>query len=69
MHLGAEVAAERLKAALAEQARMSDACSAAEGTAGEPVSRVRLQASNLQVAVCARMVNGRQGPQRAEAGS
>lgn len=52
------MAAERLKSALADQARWSDAHAAAQGTDGEGASHLRLQASNLQVAVCSRLVHG-----------
>lgn len=56
--MGEHMAAERLKLALAEQARLTQAHEDAAGTAGEPLSRVRLNASNLQVAVCSRMASG-----------
>jgi hypothetical protein len=56
--MGEELAAERLKTALAEQARLAAALEDAAGTNGEPASRIRLQASNLQVAICSRMVDG-----------
>lgn len=56
--MGEEVAAKRLEMALADQARLSEAVEAAAGTPGEMASRMRLQASNLQVAVCERMLNG-----------
>jgi hypothetical protein len=69
LHLGEEVAAERLKAALADQARMNEACAAAKGTARELTIRMRLQASNLQVAVCNRMVNGVTTPASRETAS
>jgi hypothetical protein len=68
VQIGEEVAARRLEAALAEQARMAAAYERAAGTPGEMASYVRLQASKLQVAVCDRMVSGlrRSARKRAE---
>jgi hypothetical protein len=58
VQVGEEVAAQRLEAALAERARLKAAYEHATGTPAEMASKMRLQASNLQVAVCERMVNG-----------
>ena len=57
MQVGEEVAAKRLEAALAERRRLTDAHRRAAGTPAEMASQMRLQASNLQVAICERMVN------------
>jgi hypothetical protein len=57
MKVGEEVAAKRLEAAIAERARLTDARARAAGTPAEMASQMRLEASNLQVAVCNRMVN------------
>jgi hypothetical protein len=54
---GEQVAARRLEAALAERRRLTEAYERAAGTPAEMASRMRLQGSNLQVAVCERMVN------------
>jgi hypothetical protein len=67
--MGAEVAARRLELAVTEQERAADAYAQAAGTTRELTCFVRLQASNLQVAVCNRMVGGIGRPaarQRAE---
>ena len=64
MQAGEDVAARRLEAALAERKRLTEACDRAAGTPGEMASRMRLQASNLQVAVCERMVNAIRREQR-----
>jgi hypothetical protein len=58
VQVGEEVAAQRLEAALAERARLRAAHERAAGTPAEMASKMRLQASYLQVAVCERMVNG-----------
>jgi hypothetical protein len=58
MEVGEEVANERLERALAEQARLADAHTRAAGTPAEMAAYMRLQASNLQVALCERMLNG-----------
>ena len=52
------MAAQRLEAALAERQRLTEACAHAAGTPSEMASKMRLHASNLQVAICERMVNG-----------
>jgi hypothetical protein len=57
LQVGEDVATQRLDAALAERQRLEEACESAAGTPAEMASRMRLQASNLQVAVCQRMVN------------
>ena len=64
MQAGEEIALQRLQAALAEQARLADAHRRAAGTPAEMASKLRLQASNLQVAVCERMVGGIRRTQR-----
>ena len=51
------MAAKRLEAALAERRRLTEAHRRAAGTPAEMASQMRLQASNLQVAVCQRMVS------------
>jgi hypothetical protein len=55
--MGEEVARERLEAALKEQARLQDAYGRACGSSSEQSSYVRLQAVNLRVAVCDRLVS------------
>ena len=69
MELGQEVAAERLKAALAQQELLTEACTAAEGTAGERMTQLRLQATKLQVAVCTRLANSHGRPEDTRASS
>ena len=69
MQVGEEVATRRLEAALAERARLKVACESAAGTPAEMASQMRLQASNLQVAVCERMVNGIRRARRQVAGN
>ena len=51
------MAAKRLEAALAERRRLTEAHERVAGTPAEMASQMRLQASNLQVAVCQRMVS------------
>jgi hypothetical protein len=58
MEVGEEVATERLRSAITEQARLADAYNSAAGTPAEMSAYMRLQASNLQVALCDRMLNG-----------
>lgn len=64
MQAGEEMALQRLEAALADQAQLADAHRRAAGTPGEMASKLRLQASNLQVAVCERLVGGIRRTQR-----
>jgi hypothetical protein len=44
----------RLEKALAEQARLADSYKQAKGTPAERLQHVRLEAANLQVALCDR---------------
>lgn len=59
-----ELAARRLANAKAEQALLAEACARAAGTRAEMASRLRLQASQLKVAVCDRTLNGIRRSQR-----
>jgi hypothetical protein len=52
--MGEAIAVERLEAALADQARLSEQHGRATGTAAEPATFARLQAANLRVAMSRR---------------
>ena len=52
--MGPETMKLRLEKALAEQARLTDTYEQARGTPKEPLEHVRLEAANLQVALCDR---------------
>ena len=59
------LAAERLEAALVEQARLGEQYERAIGTSAELSSFSRLHAANLRVGLCQRVVDaagGRRGP-------
>jgi hypothetical protein len=58
LEIGEELAARRLEEAKAEQERLLEASERAAGTRGEMASRMRVQASQLRVAVCDRTLNG-----------
>jgi hypothetical protein len=64
VQIGEDVAARKLANAKAEQARLVEACEQAAGTPAEMASRLRLQASELKVAVCDRTLNGIRRSQR-----
>jgi hypothetical protein len=53
-NMGKATAAERLQAALTEQRRLRELYEASMATSSETSSFVRLQAANLQVAMCER---------------
>lgn len=62
-----DFAADRLRAALANQERQTDRYAQAVGTAGEISAFARLQAANLDVANCdrvARLTDGDRGDAR-----
>jgi hypothetical protein len=52
--MGRETMKQRLEKARAEQARLADSYKQAMGTPAERMEHVRLEAANLQVALCDR---------------